>query len=329
MTADAERTLRSMRQMSDFPFFTATYCADYRLDRFTGGAVKADEDVPGFFEALFQGMGMPVSIGFPRMPERMNGCSAFWAQTPEGSVVVGKNLDWKKDPVLLLRTRPKNGYASLSMVNLSFCDLFGLHSANHSLLLSPYVPLDGVNEKGLVVSMLSVQNGCEYPMAPEKLVVGDFNIIRIVLDRCKTVDEAVTEFTRYNVKQSGPLPVHYFLSDALENCVVELFDGKTRTLKSVGYGCLTNFLKLDRKRYEANRSLCARYRTMERELKAKFGVLTIQEAKDLLRAVSVHQPDYAVPSTIWSLLFTPEERRIRIMIGGGKTYYTAKVAEKG
>ncbi len=329
MTAAAERTIRSMREMSDFPFYTATYYADYRLEQFTGGVIKADEDVPGFFEALFQSMGTPASLQFPRMPERMNGCSAFWARTPEGSVIVGKNLDWKKDPALLLQTRPENGYASLSMVNLSFCDLFGLHSVNHSLLLSPYVPMDGMNEKGLIVSMLSVQNRCGYPMAPEKSTVGDFNIIRIVLDRCRTVDEAITEFTRYNIRQSGPLPIHYFLSDELEHCVVELFDGEVRVLKSAGCGCLTNFLKLDQRNFQENRRLCARYRAMEKELEAKSGVLTMREAKGLLRAVSVHKPDYAVPSTIWSLLFTPEERRIRIKIGESETYYAAKIAGKG
>jgi hypothetical protein len=326
MTADADRTIRSMRKITDFPFHAATYYADYGLDRFTGGAIEDEKDVPRFFEALFQGMGMPANLPSPRPPERMSGCSAFWARTPEDSFILGKNLDWRKDPVLLLRTRPENGYASLSMVNLSFCDLFGLHSANHSLLLSPYVPLDGMNEKGLVVSMLSVQNGCEYPTAAGKPLVGDFNIIRIVLDRCGTVNEAISEFIRYNIRQSGPLPIHYFLSDTLEHCVVELFDGKTNVLKSVGCGCITNFLKLDQKNFEKNRGLCARYRAMEKELEAKSGVLTMREAKGLLRAVSAYGSDCPVPSTIWSLLFSPQELRIRIRIGDGETYYSAKIS---
>lgn len=57
-------------------------------------------------------------------------------------------------PALFVRTAPEDGYRSISMVNLSYIG-FGEDKLPTSLLDSlltlaaPYVPLDGLNEKGL------------------------------------------------------------------------------------------------------------------------------------------------------------------------------------
>jgi choloylglycine hydrolase len=111
------------------------------------------------------------------------GCSSFVAVSPQGTRVVGKNLDWRKGPVLLLRAIPEDGYHSLSLVDLSLCDLFGLHEMKYALLTAPYVPFDGMNDQGLTVSMLSLQGASVYPSPPEKPMVGDFNMIRIMSHR--------------------------------------------------------------------------------------------------------------------------------------------------
>ncbi|MBA7531596.1 hypothetical protein ES705_23809 [subsurface metagenome] len=104
------------------------------------------------------------------------------------------------------------------MINISFCDLFQLNSFEHSLLLAPYVPLDGINEKGLIITMLSIQEESVYPSYPNKITVGDFNIIRIILDNCKNVDEAIEEFNKYCIIQTGPLPIHYLVADRQKSC---------------------------------------------------------------------------------------------------------------
>ena len=47
-------------------------------------------------------------------------CSTFVAATPQGQRLFGRNFDLTDSPAMLLVTRPPQGYASLSLVNLSF-----------------------------------------------------------------------------------------------------------------------------------------------------------------------------------------------------------------
>ena len=156
------------------------------------------------------------------------------------------------------------------MVNLKFCDLFQSGSFRQSLLLSPYVPLDGMNEKGLVVTMLSVQEPAEYPAIPNKISVGDFNIIRIILDTCRNTDEALSVFEKYNIMQTGVFPIHYLIADKTDSCIVEFFNGKMHTERNTDINYLTNFHILNKPEFEQQRLLCDRYRTLGEQFE-KYG----------------------------------------------------------
>ena len=63
-------------------------------------------------------------------------------------------------PAPFVRTAPEDGYRSISMVNLSYIAWGGKlpTSLLDSLLTlaAPYVPLDGLNEKGLAVGVLLI-----------------------------------------------------------------------------------------------------------------------------------------------------------------------------
>lgn len=324
----AERTIRSQTKIADFPFFVGTYYADYELDRFTDGSIRSVSDMPAFFSTLYANLGYPATIDPRRvepLPGDAVGCSAFAGNSPDGSRVVGKNLDWRWDPILLLRTTPPNGYRSLTIVDLSLCDIFGLGRSPYALLTAPYVPFDGMNERGLTVSILSVQSAAEYPTSPGKMPVGDFNIVRILLDRCATVDEAIATFGKYQIVQSGPLPVHYLISDLHDHCIVELCCGETHVLRPERYACVTNFLHACKPERETTEDLCERYRLMERFLQTGSGVFSIERAKELLSQVAVFQDGYSLPSTIWSVVFTPDDSTVRIRIGAVGPYYRVRL----
>jgi len=298
----------SLRKVNDFPFFTARYRGDYRLAAFLGGAIRSPADVVPFFEDLFSRQGIPVKLGQVVPPPRLPACSAFFARTVEGGPVVGKNLDWKRCPVLLLHTRPAQGFASYALSDLDLCDLFGLGSLDHSLALAPYVPFDGINEAGLVVSMLSVLEPCTYPRSEHGPSVGDFNLIRVLLDTCATAEDAVATLRTLTVLQTGPLPVHYLIADQNRACIVEFVDGDVREQWAGDHLHLTNHLVT---KPGARPRDCPRFERLHRHF-AKGGGGT---AQGLLRELEVRQPGFAPPSTIWSVVFSPGDPGLKVRVG--------------
>ena len=327
-TKDADRTINSLREVNDFPFYTARYYGDYKIREFSEGAVESSAHAVPFFEDMFAELGKPVKLSFPVSPGGSPACSAFFCRNEEKAPLIGKNLDWRRDPVLLLKTKPPGGYPSLSLVNLNFCDLFGLKSFEHSLLLSPYVPLDGMNEAGLVVSVLSVDGAASYPEKGNKPSVGDLNMVRVILDSCRNVEKACASFGRYHLMRTGPLPVHYLLADRKESCVVEFFDGKMHLRKSPSRNFLTNFLCLKKPGERESSLPCPRYGRLKERLTEPDKPMDTEEAEKLLRKVSVYREGFEIPSTIWSLVYAPEELKVRIRIGQKRTVYTASPGGK-
>ena len=327
MKGDAKKTIDSLKKINDFPFFTATYCGNYKLDEYKKGAIDSPRAVVPFFEDLFKKIGAPITLSFPHQTPGQVGCSSFYYRTTEGPLL-GKNLDWKKDPILLLRTRPDNGYNSLSIVDLNLCDIFGLDDYKYKLLLSPYVPFDGINEKGLAVSMLSVYKDAEYPVKPGRISAGDFNIIRIILDSCGNVDEAVEIMEKYNLMQTSILPLHYIIADKNKSCIVEFTNGKMNINENRKVNYLTNFIKLNNPDYENEKKNCLRYQKIEKTLSEKDPGLNMKSAMDLLNEVAVFQPNFEVPSTIWSVVYNIDLLEIVIKIGKIPKLYSVKLEGK-
>jgi len=168
--------------VDDYPLYVVHYNGDY-----------------GFSEYLATGE-TTLTGGFYRP-----GCTVFTA-SGGGEALMGRNFDFPSNPALLLYTNPPDGYASVSMVDLSY---FGYSMGSlpreddlGSLLTAPYMPFDGMNEKGLVVSMAAIPEA----LAPEsegKTTIGEIQAIRLLLDYAEDVDEALTLLTEYNVEMTN------------------------------------------------------------------------------------------------------------------------------
>ena len=162
------------------------------------------------------------------------------------------------------------------------------------LLLAPLLPFDGMNEHGLTVGMASVGE-TEVPHDPAKPAVGSLQIIRLMLDQTKTVDEAVALFGKHNIQSRGGPPSHYLLAGADGNsALIELKDGKTSVLKGDGtWQSATNFYLTDEK---APLNQCPRFSKIHRSMKDSRGSLTMDQFFKLLKNVSQ-------PSTRWSMVY--------------------------
>jgi hypothetical protein len=320
-----DKIIDSIKIISEFPFYTANYFGDYKLDQLINGAISSPDLIVPFFDDLFITMGKPHSINLPKHIPMPSACSAFCCFDQQNNLLIGKNLDWKKTSVLLLKTTPSNGYKSLSLVDLELCDFFNLGSFNHSLILSPYVPFDGMNEKGLVVTMLSIHKELKYPFDKNKVTIGDFNLIRVLLDKCSNVDESIKMINNFSIMQTGPFPIHYLIADTTNSCIVEFIDGKVFVVRNEQNKYLTNNLVTNDIDFENNLNNCKRFSILHSSLSNNNKNFNMLLCMDLLNKVSVFSNGYSIPSTIWSIIYAPKTLELSIKIGKENNWYKTQL----
>ena len=135
------RSLASVRRVDVFPLYIMHYYGDYGFDAFLNRGIRG------------------TNGGTPSEAVTKRACSGFVAMNPHGDVVFGRNFDWHNRQTLLLFTDPPSGYASVSMVDISY---LGFPAENPSwsdrrvLLNAPLMPFDGMSERGLAVGMMAV-----------------------------------------------------------------------------------------------------------------------------------------------------------------------------
>ncbi len=288
LSPDAFYTLSSLELLDDYPFYVMRYIGDYNYPR-TGSISVVDLDIS---------------------------CSLFAALGDAGSMLYGRNFDWDFSPSMLLFTDPSDGYASVSMVALSFLDINPVDATKLAdlplaertgLLAAPSLPFDGMNEYGLTVAMAALPD--EYmddtSKDPSKPSIGSIGIIRQVLDHARNVDEALEIFGQYNIVFSGGPPIHYLLADPSGKAVlVEFYQGELVSLPNeTTWHIATNHLRC----IAAGDGGCWRYRTISEQLTAAHGVLDTQAALQLLWEVKQD-------STQWSSVYNMTSGDINVVI---------------
>ena len=288
LSPDTFSTLSSLEQLDDYPFYVMHYVGDYDYPH-TGFISPVDPDIS---------------------------CSLFAAMGDADGMLYGRNFDWDFSPSLLLFTDPSDGYASVSMVALSFLDispsdstrLADLPLANRTgLLAAPSLPFDGMNEYGLTVAMAAIPD--EYVddtnIDPSKPSIGSIGIIRQMLDHARNVDEALAIFEQYNIDFSGGPPIHYLLADPSGKAVlVEYYQGElVRLPNETPWHLATNHLRCIAK----GDGGCWRYSTISERLTAAHGVLDTQAAMQLLS-------DVKQDSTQWSAVYNMSSGEINVVI---------------
>jgi hypothetical protein len=288
------RSLISFRQVDDYPLYVMHVYGDYGLDGLlrTGSAKAAASPAAG-------------------QPADPWACTCFAAQDPAGHHLFGRNFDWDAHPALLLFTHPRHGYASVSMVDASYLGIgptVSSWSDRRRLLGAPLLPFDGMNDRGLAVGMMAVPSG-EPGRDPAKVTLDSVAVIRLMLDRAATVDEAVALLGSVNVDWGSGPPLHYLVADASgRSAVVEFANGQMIVLpRQAPWQAATNFTLAGRDAAES-RSLCYRYAAVSNALGPRQGILSAGEAMQLLSAVSQ-------PSTRWSVVYNQDTGDISVVAG--------------
>ncbi len=104
---------------------------------------------------------MPSSFAAVKSANNKYACTCFAAMGSDSCRLFGRNFDWTTHIALLLFTDPPDGYASVSMIDLEHAGYSDTNTPDawtnrYNLLQAPFLPMDGLNEKGLAVAIMAV-----------------------------------------------------------------------------------------------------------------------------------------------------------------------------
>lgn len=283
--------------------YTMTYDGDYGFDEFLKQGAKSDADIERFVTKRLL-KGLPIDLGLTDA-----GCTCFVTKNEEGDVIFGRNFDFLYAPFVQIKTNPEDGYASISTVNLSFAGYdennlptSGLSINNFLTLAAPYLPFDGMNEKGVCIALLAVPEA-DSKEDPEKVTLNTTTAIRLVLDRAADVDEAVALLKQYNIYFSGDVYCHYLIADATgESVLVEYYDKDLQVVETeTEYQIATNFIAYEGVNIGEGFTEFERYDTVEQVLQEKHNIVSMSECEDLLNEVGVYSK--GVDKLQWSVIY--------------------------
>ena len=228
---DKLKAANSIEKLSDGLYYME-YDGDYGFDEFLSkGGAEDQSDVANYVIFFLSGgfvalENEEVSFDF--------GCSTLTTKKTGGSYVMGRNFDYTggNPRAMIIHTKPENGYESYSTTWLDFLgfgsDFVPESTANRYMsLASVYVPLDGINEKGLCVADLI--NGDDELTAQdtEKIDVTTTTAIRLLLDKAANVDEAIELLKQYDMHSDIGTSHHLSISDSSgKSVVVEYIGGE-------------------------------------------------------------------------------------------------------
>jgi hypothetical protein len=289
------RSLFSFRKIDDHPLYVMHLYGDYDLDE--------------YLEDGLQARGQTSAV--TQMADAPWACTVFAALNQEGEPLLGRNFDWFNRPTLLLFTHPPDGYASVSLVDLSY---LGFDTEPPTwrerlrLFDAPYWTFDGMNEHGLAVGMMAVPQA-DTLSDPRRVTIGSLDAIRLMLDKARSLDEAIALLGAYNIDWDGGPPLHYLIADAAgHSAVVEFVQGRMQVLPNEEpWQVATNFV-LTGHSPEGAKRFCPRYATAHEALERADGGLSQEEAMDLLEDVSQD-------ITMWSVVYDMTGGDIWVSVG--------------
>ncbi len=227
--------------------YTMTYRGDYGFDAFleAGGATSDEEMATFILQFLSHGFvggttgeegaspAVKNTIEEKEAEEFPHGCSTIVRLTADG-VMMGRNYDFDHSGATMITiTYPDNGYASIATNSMEFLGLPADWKPsenvmeNMAAIAAIYVPLDGMNEKGLCVADLIDLDGEQVNQDTDKPDLTTVSAIRLLLDKAATVEEAIALLEQYDMHSSIGFAHHYAVSDTTGRAVViEYVDGK-------------------------------------------------------------------------------------------------------
>lgn len=271
------------------------------------GGGRSSEELSGYILRF-------LSKGFSKAPAgapaaEPYGCAAFTVRDPEGRFMMGRNFDFSESTAMILHSRPRGGYESISTFNLRFLG-FGddwkpdSFAHKYMALSCLFVSLDGINEKGLAIADLMAGDDVETHQDRGKPDLTTTSALRYVLNRAATVDEAIALLGSIDMHSDIGTAHHYAISDASgRSVVVEYIDDEMVVTDTP---IVTNHYLSDAKFGEGLIPGDTRYDILEDEYVEYLGVFDMESLENAMESVS-QTPSGRFGGTQWTILFNLED----------------------
>lgn len=248
-------TARSIRCVKSYDDGYGLYAMDisykYDLDRIIARGMESDA---AFAQSICR-EALPLVRVKLDVPDF--GCTAFSFRSPDGGWMMGRNYDFKFDTSsMMVRCRPKNGFRSIAFAAM---DNIGIKNPKTfrermSCLVAPFICLDGINEKGVSIAVLTLDSKPTVQCGDRPFIATTF-AIRLVLDRADSTEKAVELLGKYNMFANSGRDYHFFITDASGDSRVVEYDceSETREMVVTRSDRVTNFFVMYADRVLPNR----------------------------------------------------------------------------
>lgn len=295
--------IRSIKKInSDIPAYYMEFKNGYHLDEVISHNMTTDAEMGDVVAPI-------ISHGFYKKSNVKvagTGCSTIAAHDKDGNILWGRNFDWVDTVPLIIKSTPKDGYASISSCN--FTNLTndvtvvpeGMKNAMFAIG-AYYVPMDGINEKGLCVSILEVNEGGQKIVETDKPNLTVTVAVRLILERAANVEEALNLLNQYDICPTGGISAHLSMCDSTGRSVaVEFMDGENRVVETP---VVTNFNLTSSDISVGGESPMVRYQTLMEDLDKSDSTMTTQDIVEAMKSVSKTEGKW---TTRWTMVYSSE-----------------------
>lgn len=304
----------SLRKLGD-GVYSLEYFGDYLLEAAINADLKNETELRQYLQTQIPNWKTYAEISSKLKITVPDGfaCSSLVAENKDsaGGRIYGRNFDWRNDSgILMLHTKPTRGYESISTINLEFLSLNRNwvpenDSGKAVTLLSVFAPLDGMNEKGLYVSVLVADETRTTAQATEKHDVTTTVAVRYLLDNADTVDKALELLQGIDMQSALGMSYHFAIADNTgKSVVVEWYDGEMYVGNT---NVVTNHYLTPECQQKsgigANENTSGRYNTLTAAGTSKDWRMSQAEVRDAMK--SAKQLGY----TIWTVVYEAAKKK--------------------
>lgn len=293
-------TVASLKEYSE-GVYSLKCTSDYKLDEVLEANITTENELLDWTsDEIYHGL--PVS-----MKENLFGCSAFAVTDNEGNHLMGRNTDYPEADCLMIYCDPEDGYDSIGMVDLRIVNIGNTDgmvqpmsaAGRISTLAMPYMIVEGMNEAGFGVSILQLEHDDIHQDTGRNDIL--LNVaVRAVLDKCATVDEAVSFLDQYDMNTMLGATFHLFMTDKTGKSVVVEWLGDNMYVTE--NPAITNYIISDTSFYGEEEG-DGRYEILMADLEACSCVASSEEAMGFLEDVGYDNRGNSNIGTEWSSVY--------------------------
>lgn len=257
-------------------------------------------------------------------PVKPIACATLTVKTTEGGAMTARNFDYTYGNGLILHTIPNKGYETVTTFSTDF---FGFGEGylpegfknQYMALASLMLALDGVNEKGLTVSVLDAGDKVVTNQETSKPDMTTTVAVMFLLKNAANIKEALALLSKTDMHSDPGSAYHLFISDATgKGVAVEYVDNKMVVTPSP---FLTNHYICKEKYMTGLHESDHRHEKLMKQYNESNGVMDNLQLTSAIKSVVQHPDKKAiVGGTLWTMIMDQTNHKV--------TYYSRRHFDK-